>query len=61
MTMNIVDVEMLNVKFDDQRLNYMARYRGPGISFLQLKEWAIRAEHHDDEVSAARLLEESNY
>ena len=57
MTMNIVDVEMLNVKFDDQRLNYMARYRGPGFTFLKLKEWAIKADHRSDIISAARILE----
>ena len=50
-------VDCMVVKFvpDKERIDYQARYRGPGITVLQIKTWTLKAERFGDETSAARL------
>jgi hypothetical protein len=53
--MKSVDYMVLKFNRDKEPPDYQARYRGPGLTFAQLKVWTLKAESFDDVVKSAKL------
>jgi hypothetical protein len=55
--MKLLDNKLAKRDRESEPLDYEARNRGPGITYVQLKMWSSQAQHHDDVVSAEQVLE----